>query len=126
PLFRSMSHAEPFLLRTYHGDAEKLAAAVSAILAGREVVVPCLQDGSKEMLHQRKGKLQRLKASLKLQDYNPRRDFVALGGDGEDVPQFKAVVLIGESSAGWKFLPAAQAAAVGTRWQAADFNDQAW
>ncbi len=121
-----MSHAEPFLLRTYHGDAEKLAAAVSAILAGREVVVPCLQDGSKDQLHQRKGKLQRLKASLKRQDYNPRRDFVALGGDGKDAPELKTVVLIGESTPGWKFLPAAQAAAVGNRWQTFDFNDGTW
>jgi hypothetical protein len=121
-----MSHAEPFMLRTFHGDPEKLAGAVAALLQGREVIVPCLQDGPKEQLHQRKGKVQRLKASLKLQDYNPRRDFVAFGGDGEDVPEFKTVVLLAESTAGWKFLPAAKVANVGNRWQAFDFDDRGW
>jgi hypothetical protein len=121
-----MTHAEPFLLRTYCGDAEKLAAAVTALLQGRQVVVPCLQDGPKDQLHQRKGKLQRLKASLKQLDYNPKRDFVAFGGDGADVPEVKTVVLLAESTAGWKFLPAAQVAALGNRWQAYEFNDQAW
>jgi hypothetical protein len=121
-----MTHAEPFLLRTYHGDAEKLAAHVTAILKGREVIVPCLQDGPKDMLHQRKGKVHRLKASLRLQDYNPRRDFVAFGGDGEDVPEYKTTLLLAQSTAGWKFLPAAQVAALGSRWTAYEFADQSW
>src|SRR5262249_11934067 len=77
-----MPVAEAFLLRPYCGDAEKLAATVTALLQDREVVVPCLQDGPKDQFHQRKGKLQRLRASLKLLDYNPKRDFVAFGGDG--------------------------------------------
>src|SRR5437870_3107591 len=41
-----MSHAEPFMLRTYFGDAEKLAAAVAKIVANQEIVVPCLADGN--------------------------------------------------------------------------------
>ena len=53
-----MTHAEPFLLRTYCGDAEKLADAVTAILQGKEVVVPCLVDGPRDQLQLRKGKLQ--------------------------------------------------------------------
>jgi hypothetical protein len=121
-----MTHAEPFLMRTYYGDVEKLAAHVTAILQGREVIVPCLQDGPKDMLHQRKGKVQRLKASLRLQDYNPRRDFVAFGGDGEDIPEFKTTLLLAQSTAGWKFLPAAQVAAQGGRWMAYEFADQGW
>ena len=57
----------------------------------------------------RKGKLQRLKASLKRLDYNAKRDFVAFGADGE-VPEFKTTILIAESTAGWKFLPASAVA----------------
>ena len=86
-----MSHAEPFMMRSYCGDAEKLAAAVKQMLANKEVVVPCMVDGNKDELHLRKAKLQRLKASLKLQDYNAKRDFVALGGDGEEIEEFKTL-----------------------------------
>jgi hypothetical protein len=122
----AMTHAEPFLMRTYYGDADKLAAHVTALLQGREVVVPCLQDGPKDHLHLRKGKVQRLKASLRLQDYNPRRDFVAFGGDGDDVPEFKSVVLLPETTAGWKFLPAAKVATLGNRWTAYELDDRDW
>jgi hypothetical protein len=121
-----MSHAEPFLLRTFYGDPEKLAGAVERILKGEEVVVPCLADGSKEQLHQRKGKVQQLKASLKRLNYDAKRDFVAFGGDGEDVPEYKTVNLLAESSAGWKFLPAAQASADAERWQRPEFDDAKW
>jgi hypothetical protein len=76
-----MSHGEPFLLRSYCGNVEKLAAAVTDIVAGKEVVVPCMVDGNKNDLHVRKARIQRLKASLKLQDYNPKRDFVGWGGE---------------------------------------------
>jgi hypothetical protein len=76
------SHGEPFLLRSYCGSPEKLAALVAQMVEGREVVVPCMIDSAnKEDLHQRRGKIQRLKASLKLQDYNPKRDFVGWGGE---------------------------------------------
>jgi hypothetical protein len=76
------SHGEPFLLRSYCGSPEKLAALVAQMLENREVVVPCMVDSAnKEDLHQRRGKIQRLKASLKLQDYNPKRDFVGWGGE---------------------------------------------
>ncbi|HEY8506060.1 MAG TPA: hypothetical protein VIL46_15850, partial [Gemmataceae bacterium] len=77
----NMSHAEPYLLRSFAGKPEKLAAAVRDILAGREVVVPCMADGSKDDLHAKRGRIQRLRASLKLQDYNPKRDFAGWGGD---------------------------------------------
>ena len=43
--------------------------------------MPCMVDGNKEDLHMRRAKIQRLKASLKLQDYNPKRDFVGWGGE---------------------------------------------
>jgi hypothetical protein len=75
------SHAEPYLLRSFCGPPEKLAAIVGELLAGREAVAPCMVDGNKEDLHQRRAKIQRLKVSLKLQDYNPKRDFVGWGGE---------------------------------------------
>lgn len=121
-----MSHAEPFLLRTYCGDPEKLAAHVEKIQKGQEVVVPCLVDGNKEQLHQRKGKLQRLRASLKRIEYDARRDFVAFGGDGDEVEEFKTVTLLAQSTPGWKFLPAALVKKAGDAWRAAAFNDSAW
>jgi hypothetical protein len=75
------SHGEPYLLRSYAGNVEKLATAVAAIHAGQEVIVPCMVNGNLEDLHQRKAKIQRVKASLKLLDYNPKRDFVGWGGE---------------------------------------------
>src|SRR5437588_5793337 len=75
-----MSHGEPFLLRSYCGNIDKLAAAVTDIVANKEVVVPCMVDGNKDDLHLRRARIQRMKASLKL-DYNPKRDFVGWGGE---------------------------------------------
>jgi hypothetical protein len=76
----NMSHGEPFLLRSFCGNVEKLAGAVTDIVAGREVVVPCMVDGNKDDLHLRRARIQRVRASLKL-DYNPKRDFVGWGGE---------------------------------------------
>lgn len=76
-----MSHGEPFLLRSYSGKVDKLPGIVTEIMAGKEVVVPCMVDGDKELLHKKTAKVQRLKASLKIQDYNPKRDFVGWGGE---------------------------------------------
>lgn len=75
------SHGEPYLLRSFAGSPEKLANIVAAMLTGQEVVAPCMVDGDREDLHNRRAKIQRLKVSLKLQDYNPKRDFVGWGGD---------------------------------------------
>src|SRR5262249_37944581 len=63
----------------YCGTKERLAAAVREVVAGKEVVVPCLVDGSVDELRRRTAKVHQLRASLKLQDYNPRRDFVRWG-----------------------------------------------
>ncbi len=75
------SHGEPFLLRSFCGSPEKLANIVAEMLAGREPIAPCMVDGNKEDLHNRRAKIQRLRVSLKLQDYNPKRDFVGWGGE---------------------------------------------
>ena len=80
----AMTHAEPFLQRSYCGKAEELAEAVKGMLAGKEVVVRCMVDGDKNSFHLRTGKLQRLKASLKLQDYDPKRDLVPPGSGDKD------------------------------------------
>jgi hypothetical protein len=77
----NMNHAEPFLLRTFAGKPEKLGQAVIELLAGREVIVPSMVDGSKDDLHLRRAKIHRLRASLKIQDYNPQRDFVGWGNE---------------------------------------------
>jgi hypothetical protein len=76
-----MSHGEPFLLRSYAGKVEKLPGIVSDIVAGKEVLVPCMIDGNKDDLHKKTARIQRLKASLKIQDYNPKRDFSGWGGE---------------------------------------------
>jgi hypothetical protein len=80
----NMSHAEPYLLRSFSGNPDKLAPAVASILEGKEVPVPCMVDDPDKMkLQLRLCKVQRLKASLKIQDYNPQRDFAGMGG-GDD------------------------------------------
>ncbi len=76
-----MSHGEPFLLRTFAGDVNKLANAVKDILDNKEVIVPCMVDGNKDDLHLRRAKIERLRASLKLANYNEKRDFVGWGGE---------------------------------------------
>jgi hypothetical protein len=76
-----MSHGEPFLLRSYAGKPEKLGAIVAEIQDNKEVIVPCMVDGDKEAIHKKTARIQRLKASLKLIDYNPKRDFVGWGGE---------------------------------------------
>ena len=77
----NMSHGEPYLLRSYAGTSDKLIGIVQSMLAGQEVVVPCMVDGDKMTLQLRTARIQRMKASLKLQDYNPQRDFAGWGGD---------------------------------------------
>jgi len=77
----SMTHAEPYLLRSFAGRPEKLAGIVTRMLAGQEAVAPCMVDGDKMALQLRKAKIQRLRVSLRLQDYNPKRDFVGWGAE---------------------------------------------
>jgi len=77
----NMSHGEPYLLRSYAGKPEKLVPAVQTILGGAECVVPCMVDGDKNTLQLRTARIQRLKASLKIQDYNAQRDFAGWGGE---------------------------------------------
>ncbi len=121
-----MSHAEPYLLRTFCGDADDLAKAVTEILVGKDVVVSCLVDANRQRLHERKGKLQRLKASLKRLDYDAKRDFVGYGADGVDVEEYKTEVLLAQGSPGWKFVPATDVADAEDRWFKPGFDDRQW
>lgn len=77
----AMSHAEPYLLRSYAGKVDKFPGLLTDMLQGKEVIVPCMVDGDKEAIHKKTARIQRLKASLKLLDYNPKRDFVGWGGE---------------------------------------------
>src|SRR5207244_255667 len=76
----AMTHGEPFLLRSFAGNVDKLIHAAQEVHAGREAVVPCMVNGNLNDLHLRRAKIVRLKAGLKL-DYNPKRDFVGFGGE---------------------------------------------
>ena len=75
----AMSHAEPYLLRSFAGKPDKLVPAVNTILAGQEAIVPCMVDGDKNAIQLRTARVQRMKASLKIQDYDPKRDFAGWG-----------------------------------------------
>lgn len=122
-----MSHAEPFLLRTFHGDIDKLSQAVKEILQNKEVIVTALMDGNKNDLHQRKGKLIRMRASLKRINWDHKRDFVGFGGDGDEVvEEFRSITLLAESSPGWRFIPVRAAGNIGDQWRQPDFNDSSW
>src|SRR5262249_28063549 len=72
----TMGHGQPYLLSTFYGKAEDLAAALKDVLAGKEVIVPYMTSSKADDLALRKGKVLRMKASLKLTDYNPKRDTV--------------------------------------------------
>jgi FG-GAP-like repeat len=104
------SHGEPFLLRSFAGNPDKLAGIVDQMLAGQEVIVPCMIDGDKEDLHNRRAKIQRVKASLKIQDYNPKRDFVGWGG--EDFRRLKGMAGFTHISPVGRVDPEAQAISV--------------
>ncbi len=82
----NMSHGEPYLLRSYAGKPEKLAQMLPDMMKGGEVTVPAMVDGDKMSLQTRTARLQRIKASLKITDYNAKRDFAGWG-----VEEFRAV-----------------------------------
>jgi hypothetical protein len=77
----TMTHAEPFLLRTFCGRPSKLATLCAEAIAGKEVIVPCMVDGNLNDIKAGKARIQRLRGSLKLQNYDAKRDFVGWGGE---------------------------------------------
>jgi hypothetical protein len=74
------------LMYTFCGQPRELAAAVKDVLAGKEVILPCVVSATprrdvdlEEVAALSKGgpyKLGRVRASLKLQDFDPKRDLV--------------------------------------------------
>ncbi len=100
-----LNHAEPYLLRTFAGKPEKFAQAVEEIIAGKEVVVPCMADGDKNALALRSGKMQRMKASLAIQEYDVKRDFMGWGNEEfrrlASMPGFAAYGGLGQMEGRW-------------------------
>ena len=122
-----LTHAEPYLLRSYCGEFEKLVGAVTAIGKGQEVLVPCLADQPNlERYHRGEGRLQLVRASLERLDYNMQRDFVESLGEHRQGALVKSVVLLEESTPAWTFLPLAIASAGGDGWRTAGYSDAAW
>ena len=82
-----MSHAEPYLLRSFAGRPERLRKIVELVDSGEESVAPCMVDSDKEELQLRTARLQRLRVGYERLDYDPVRDFVGWGsGELEDLP----------------------------------------
>jgi hypothetical protein len=84
----TMVHDEPMFMLAFTGRPDRLAAAVASMLTGQEVVLPCMApvQGDWTPLRTRRGKMIRMKASMKLLDYSFNRDFVGWGAE-----EFKAV-----------------------------------
>jgi len=100
----TLVHGEPYLLRTYCGKPEKLVPIVQAMLAGQQVTVPCMVDGDKNALQLRTAKMQRMKASMQIQDYDQKRDFAGWGNDEfrkiSNMPGFALMGSIGRLESG--------------------------
>jgi hypothetical protein len=126
----AMSHAEVYMVRTYFGDAGKLCTSLEQMLAGKEVIIPCLVDGPREALQAKSGKVQTMKASLKLVDYNPKRDLVSVVGGAASVAasggREKATVLPAGSN-GWKFIAVKSLAVTDyDTWRSVEYDDKQW
>jgi hypothetical protein len=67
-----------------------------------------------------------MRASLTKLDYNVRRDFVAFGGDGDEIEEFRTIAFLKESSPGWRFRPVMQGAGAPGDWFATGFDDRGW
>jgi hypothetical protein len=72
---------EPAWLSRYCGTADRLRDALAKILDGQEVVVPCMVSDNRKDLEQRRARVQRVRAGLKILDYDAKRDFVGWGMD---------------------------------------------
>jgi hypothetical protein len=129
----NMSHAEPFMCWAYSGAVDKLEEALKAMLAGKEVVVPCAQfdpakvQQVKNLLHEKKAPLWQMRAGLKIADYDAcirnRAQFVtALGDPTRPAPE--ELVLIAEGAGDWRWTAAA--AVKGEAWLRPDFDDSKW
>jgi hypothetical protein len=83
-------HSEPIFLMAYCGSPEKLIPLLDAMMAGQEVIVPCMVGGPAShgavtpdftALFNRTSRMMRMRASVQLVDYNLKRDFVGWGAE---------------------------------------------
>jgi hypothetical protein len=74
------------MLSKWHcGSPAKLASALEAMQAGKEGVTTILSEGSLDDLRLGKARVRGLKTSLKITEFNPKRDAVDLGEDARGV-----------------------------------------
>lgn len=71
------TRTEPAFLQSYCGPAKALPELAAAVLDGNEVVVPVMLGKRDKELRTRTGEVIRVRASLKLLDFDPMRDAVA-------------------------------------------------
>ena len=71
------TRTEPAFLQSYCGPAKALPELAAAVLDGKEVVVPVMLGKRDKELRTRTGEVVRVRASLKLLDFDPKRDAVA-------------------------------------------------
>jgi HEAT repeat protein len=109
-------YADPNLLSRWHGGPPaRLVAALEALVAGREAVVPVLGKGTRDDLRAGRAQLQGLRVSTALRDYVPARDLLpvdpadpagvpalvqSLGSAGRDdrVKAARALALLGPAA----------------------------
>ena len=78
-----MTHGEPFLLRSYCRQRRTSSSHSSRdIVAGKEVIVPCMVDGNKEDLHMQRAKIQRLQGQPEAARLQPEARLRRLGRRG--------------------------------------------
>ena len=77
-----MTHGEPFLLRSFAGKVDKLVAAVADMLAGKEVIVPCMVDGNKDDLKTGKAQHPALQGEPETRRLQPEARLRRLGRRG--------------------------------------------
>ena len=70
------TRTEPFFLQSFCGDGKKLLPAVTALLAGKAVVVPCMLGTRDKELRERTGELARVRTDLKQKGFDLKRDVV--------------------------------------------------
>lgn len=75
-----MTHGEPYLLRSYCGKVARLPALVKALMDGKEVLVPAMEDDKVKNVN-RTARVARMKTSMKGGPYDFKRDFAGWGAE---------------------------------------------
>ena len=97
-------HGEPFFQLAFCGRPDRIATVIGNLLTGGDAVVPCMALAAQEVLHECRGRMQRMRVSMSLQDYNQKRDFVGWGVDEfqriDDMPAFASFTTVDEARLG--------------------------